>query len=108
MPIHWGPVGPSPGLNELHPSPTSPLWLKGSSPSVLPACPVVNDLLALPLSERLELVQTLWDSIAAEQNGPELTDSDRQLIDQRLESFLADGAPGVDADAALDSIEQLL
>ena len=30
------------------------------------------------------LVQTLWDSIAAEQVGPELTDADRQLIDQRL------------------------
>jgi putative addiction module component (TIGR02574 family) len=50
---------------------------------------VVNDLL------------TLWDSIAAEQNGPELTDADRQLIDQRLESFLADGDPGLDADAVL-------
>ena len=50
----------------------------------------------------------VWDSIAAEQNGPDLTDADRQLIDQRLESFLADGYPGVDADAALDSIEQSL
>ncbi|MFU8886786.1 MAG: addiction module protein [Cyanobacteriota bacterium] len=68
----------------------------------------MNDLLTLPLSERMELVQALWDSIAAEQNGPELTDADRELIDQRLESFLADGDPGVDADAALDSIEQSL
>jgi hypothetical protein len=34
--------------------------------------------------------------------------ADRQLIDLRLESFLADGDPGVDADAALDSIEQSL
>ena len=85
-----------------------PLRLKGPSPPVLPAWPVVNDLLTLPLAQRLELVQTLWDSIAAEQNGPDLTDADRQLIDQRLESFLVDGDPGVDADAALDSIEQSL
>ena len=86
-----------------------PLWLKGPSQSpVLSAWPVVTDLLTLPLAQRLELVQTLWDSIAAEQNGPDLTDADRQLIDQRLESFLADGYPGVDADAALDSIEQSL
>jgi len=70
-------------------------------PPVLLAWPVVNDLLTLPLSERLELVQTLWDSIAAEQNGPELSDADRQLIDQRLERFPADGGPGLDADAAL-------
>lgn len=69
---------------------------------------MVNDLLTLPLAQRLELVQTLWDSIAAEQNSPELTVADLQLIDQRLESFLANGDPGLDADAALDSIEQSL
>jgi putative addiction module component (TIGR02574 family) len=69
---------------------------------------VVNDLLTLPLAQRLELVQRLWDSIAAEQIGPELTETDRQLIDQRLENFLADGDPGLDADAALDSLEQTL
>jgi putative addiction module component (TIGR02574 family) len=63
---------------------------------------VVNDLLTLPQAQRLELVQTLCDSIAAEQNSPELTDADRQLIDQRLESFLADGDPGLDADAMLE------
>jgi putative addiction module component (TIGR02574 family) len=62
---------------------------------------VVNDLLTLPLADRLELVQALWDSMAAEQSGPELTDADRQLIDQRLESFLIDFEHGFDADAAL-------
>jgi putative addiction module component (TIGR02574 family) len=69
---------------------------------------VVNDLLTLPLAQRLKLVQTLWDSIAAEQIGPELTDADRQLIDQRLEQFLADVDPGFDADAVLDALEQTL
>ena len=85
-----------------------PLRSKGPSPPVLPALPVVNDLLTLPLAQRLELVQTLWDSIAIEQVGPELTDSDRQLIDRRLDCFLADGDPGVDADAVLDALEQSL
>ena len=69
---------------------------------------MVNDLLTLPLAERLELVQTLWDSIAAEQSPPELSDADRQLIDQRLEGFLTDGEPGLDAEAVLDAIEQSL
>ena len=69
---------------------------------------MVNDLLHLPLAQRLELVQTLWDSIAAEQVGPELTAADRQLIDQRLESFLADGDPGLDADQVLDALWQTL
>ena len=79
-----------------------------SQPPVLPAWPVVNDLLTLPLAERLRLVQTMWDSIAAEQRDPELCDADRQLIDQRMEAFLADGDPGLDADAVLDAIEQSL
>ena len=80
------------------PAPTAPLRLLGPSHPVLPARPVVNDLLTLPLVQRLELVQTLWDSIAAEQIGPELTYADQQLIDQRLESFLTDGDTGLDAE----------
>ena len=69
---------------------------------------MVNDLLTLPLKQRLELVQTLWDSIAAEQIGPDLSDHDRQLIDQRLEHFLADGDPGLDAKEVLDTLEKSL
>ena len=69
---------------------------------------MVNDLLTLPLAERLELVQTLWDSIAAEQSAPELSDADRQLIEKRMEAYLADGDPGLDAEAVLDAIEQSL
>jgi putative addiction module component (TIGR02574 family) len=47
---------------------------------------VVNDLLTLPLAERLELVHTLWDSIAAEQSPPELSDAEAVLdaIEQSL------------------------
>ena len=37
------------------PAPIPPLWLKGSSPPVLPEWPAVNDLLTLPQAERLEL-----------------------------------------------------
>ena len=47
-----------------------PLRLKGPCPPVLPAWPVVNDLLTLPLSERMELDQTMWDSIAVERGNP--------------------------------------
>ena len=65
---------------------------------------MVNDLLTLPLAQRLELVQTLWDSIAAEQIGPELSEADRQVIDQRLERFLADGEAGLDADEVLNAL----
>lgn len=88
------------------PTPKPPLRLMGSSLPALPAWPVVNDL--LPLAQRLELVQTLWDSIAAEQVGPDLNNADRQLIDQRLERLQADGDLGLDADAVLLALEQFL
>ncbi len=65
---------------------------------------MVDNLLTLPLAQRLELVQTLWDSIAAEKIGPELTESERELIDQRLERFLADGDAGIDADEVLNAL----
>ena len=58
--------------------PNTPTKVEQSQSPVLPAWPVVNDLL------------TLWDSIAAEQNGPELTDA------------------GFDAEEVLDAIEQSL
>lgn len=68
----------------------------------------MNDLLTMPLEERLELVQTLWDSIAAKQSDSDLTNADRQLIERRLESFSADGDPGLDAVGVLDAIKQSL
>jgi hypothetical protein len=38
--------------------------------------------------------------------GPELTDADRQLIDQRLDRFMAADNPGLYADAVVDPLLQ--
>ena len=43
-----------------------------------------------------------------EQVCSELTDADRQLIDQRLERFLVDGDLGLAADSVLAALEQSL
>jgi len=69
---------------------------------------VVNDLLTPPLVERLEPVQILCGSIAADQTGPELTAVDRQLLLQRLECFRAEAEYGIDAHDALDASEKLV
>jgi putative addiction module component (TIGR02574 family) len=69
---------------------------------------MVSDLLALPLGERLSLVQSLWDSIAAERIGPSLSDDDLQLTAERLERFEADGHPGTDAQSVLSALEDSL
>jgi len=65
-----------------------------------------SDLLNLPLSQRLELVQDLWDSIAAEQQGPAATPQEQRLVAVRLEAFGQDGHPGDDALKLLEELEQ--
>jgi hypothetical protein len=45
---------------------------------------------------------------AASSRIAELTESERELIDHRLERFLADGDAGLDADEVLNALEQTL
>ena len=67
-----------------------------------------SDLLNLPLPQRLELVQDLWDSIAAEQQGPAATLQEQRLVAERLEAFRQDAYPGEDALKVLEELEQAL
>ena len=64
--------------------------------------------MSLPLAQRLELVQTLWDSIAAEQQGVAATAEEQRLVAERIlirpearedlrdaSTWYADQAPGL-------------
>jgi putative addiction module component (TIGR02574 family) len=44
----------------------------------------ISDLLHLSVAERIQLVEDLWDSIAAESDALPLTEAQRQEIDRRL------------------------
>jgi putative addiction module component (TIGR02574 family) len=44
------------------------------------------DVLQLPVSERLQLVEDIWDSIAEVPDALELSEDDKRLIDERLEA----------------------
>ena len=48
-----------------------------------------QELMELPLEERLDIAQTLWDSVVPQ---PEivLTDEQKALLEKRRASFLAD------------------
>lgn len=46
--------------------------------------PVMNQLSQLPVSERLELVQELWDSIADDHAQMPIQDWQRELVKARL------------------------
>jgi putative addiction module component (TIGR02574 family) len=43
--------------------------------------------LELPVPERLQLVEDIWNTIADAPEGLELTDEDKRLIDERLAAY---------------------
>ena len=44
----------------------------------------LNEIATLNLEDRIQLVQAIWDSIAAEQAYPELTEAQKQELDNRI------------------------
>lgn len=53
-----------------------------------------NDLLGLPLKERLQLVEDLWDTIAAVPEALELSEAQRRELDARLAAYHQDPTAG--------------
>jgi len=53
-----------------------------------------SDVLSLPVPERLQLVEDIWNSIADAPDAIELTEQDKRLIDQRLEAYRQNPAAG--------------
>jgi putative addiction module component (TIGR02574 family) len=51
--------------------------------------PTVADILQLEVSERIQLVEDIWDSIAAVPNAVPLTDTQREELDRRLAAYRA-------------------
>ena len=52
------------------------------------------DVLELTVSERLRLVEEIWDSIAAVPESLPLTEDEKRLLDQRLAAFERDPQAG--------------
>lgn len=48
---------------------------------------LLSNLKSLSTQDKLQLVQELWDDIAAESTQVRLTTSQRQLLDERLEDM---------------------
>jgi len=55
----------------------------------------MGDIFDLPLDERMQLVEDLWDSIAAEQEALPITEAQRAELDRRLEAFERDLDPAL-------------
>lgn len=67
--------------------------------------PTLRDL---PLQQRVQLVEDLWDSIAQDQQALPVTDAQRAELDRRLDAYELDGNQGRDASTVLNEIRQKL
>ena len=55
----------------------------------------LSELLALPVEERLRLVEVLWESVAECPEALELTVAQKQELDRRLAAYERDPSAGV-------------
>ncbi len=46
-----------------------------------------TDTLELSVSERIQLVEDIWDTIAAQADSMELTEDEKKIIDERLDAY---------------------
>ncbi|MBD2605410.1 addiction module protein [Scytonema hofmannii FACHB-248] len=49
----------------------------------------LNEIKTLSIEDRIRLVQAIWDSIAAEQIYPEITELQKQEMDSRITDYEA-------------------
>lgn len=62
----------------------------------------------LSIDQRLQIVEDIWDSIAAEQQSLPLTQEQKIELDRRLDAFELDGENGRLAEDVLAGIRQRL
>jgi len=68
----------------------------------------IADLNTLPIVEKIQLVEDLWDSIAADQASLPLTPEQRTELDRRLDSYETDGLEGRVAGKVISDIRKRL
>lgn len=48
---------------------------------------IINEAMALPAADRLDVIERLWDSLAAAPEAIELTDAQRRELDRRIDEM---------------------
>jgi putative addiction module component (TIGR02574 family) len=69
---------------------------------------MIDNLRELPITERIQIVEDLWDSIAADQSALPLTKEQRTELDGRLAAYKADGVKGRIANEVIADIRKRL
>ena len=66
------------------------------------------NLLTLPVEERIQIVEDLWDSIAVDQEVLSLTNEQKNELDFRLNNYKIDGNKGRKASEVIADIRNKL
>lgn len=64
----------------------------------------MDDIRQLSVSERIQLVEDIWDTIAASQESVPLTNRQRQELDRRLDEYSRDRSTGRIWDAVREDL----
>jgi len=67
-----------------------------------------TNLRTLPIEERIQLVEDIWDSIAADQSALPMTDDQRSELDRRLDAYEADAVKGRKASESIAELKKKL
>ena len=65
------------------------------------------DIQALSPAQRLELIELLWDSLAATPEAIPFTDAQRAELDRRLDELDREGPIGIPAEEVLNRLDRL-
>lgn len=68
----------------------------------------LKDILKLSVDDRIHLVQTIWDSIAADTEVSEISEEHKQLLDERLEAHKNNPNDVVSWDEVKSSVKKIL
>ena len=69
---------------------------------------MIDNLRELSITEKIQLVEELWDSIADEQEALSLSAEQREELDRRLDAYEDDRLKGRKAGAVMEDIRKRL
>ena len=69
---------------------------------------MTDALRTLSIDERMQLVEDIWDSIAADQAALPLTDEQRVELDRRLDAYETDNIQGREASEVVTTLKKRL
>ena len=66
----------------------------------------LSEILQMSIEERIQLVEDIWDSVAAFPEAVPMTDAQRQELDRRLEAYAQNPNDGISWDELKDKLRK--